>query len=40
MDKHGIHPIIPWYEQYRVTDGEILKQVNNIWENILEEIII
>ena len=28
---------IPWYEEYRVKDEVILKQVNDIWTKILQE---
>lgn len=27
-------PIIPWYEQYRISDEDIIKKVNNIWKKI------
>ena len=30
-------PIIPWYEKYRITNEEVLKMVNKIWEQILKE---
>lgn len=36
MNTSGKLKITPWYEQYRVIDEEILKEVNKIWTNILE----
>jgi hypothetical protein len=33
-DAHG-NPIIPRYEQYRITDEKELKKANEIWKNII-----
>lgn len=33
-------PIVPWYEQYRVTDEEELKKANKIWQDDIIKMII
>ena len=35
MNTRGTAPIIPWYEEYRIKDIEILKKVNKIWKKII-----
>lgn len=36
-DSHG-NSIIPWYEKYRITDGDELKKANDIWNDIKQNI--
>lgn len=31
------NPITPWYEQYRITDEETIKKVNEIWKEIIDK---
>lgn len=35
-DSHS-NPIIPWYEQYRIKDKDIIRKVNDIWKEIIAE---
>ncbi len=29
--------ITPWYEEYRIKDGEVIKKVNEIWKKIIDK---
>lgn len=35
-DGHGNH-LIPWYEEYRITDKEGFKKINEFWKIIIED---
>ncbi len=36
-DSHG-DPKTSWYDEYRITDEEIMKKVNDIWKEIINEM--
>lgn len=37
MNSRGTNSIVPWYEQYRITDKETMKKVNTIWKEVIGE---
>lgn len=37
MNTRGTNSIIPWYEQYRIKDEEVIVKVDDIWNKIIEK---
>jgi len=35
-DNRG-NPIVPWYENYRIKDEDLVKKANSIWKELHEE---
>lgn len=31
------HPIVPWYERYRIKDEDLIKKINDTWKHIIEQ---